>query len=101
MPASCGRVFVYASVADQSDSEALMARRANPTPQPPVLTPDQMRRRMDDLQRCIAELEAFDSQLIQKRYNIAQVVALETSITDAFGHRTPRLKLFEDAARLD
>jgi hypothetical protein len=82
----------------KSDLEALIARRpANPTPQPPVLTPDQMRRRIDGLQRCIAELEAFDPQQVQKRYNITEVVALETSITDAlgaaFGHGTPRFKL--------
>jgi predicted nucleotide-binding protein len=64
-----------------------------------------MRRRIDGLQRCIAELEAFDPQQVQKRYNITEVVALETSITDAlgaaFGHGTPRFKLYEDSARLD
>jgi predicted nucleotide-binding protein len=83
-----------------------MARRPpKATPQPPVLNPDQIRRRIDGLQRCIAELEEFDPSSVQKRYNITEIVALETSIIEtlaaAFGHGTPRFQLFEDAAKLD
>jgi predicted nucleotide-binding protein len=84
-----------------------MTRRpAKPVPaSPPTLNPDQIRRRIQGLERCIDELKAFDPQTVQKRYNIPEVVAIETSITDAlgaaFGHGTDRFRLFEDAARLD
>jgi predicted nucleotide-binding protein len=74
-------------------------------PQPPVLTPDQIRRRIERLQRCVEELRAFDPQRVQKRYNIPEVIALEASIKDtlgaAFGHGTPRFDLYKDAADLD
>jgi hypothetical protein len=83
-----------------------MARRpSQPPPQSPVLTPDQTRRRIEALQRCIEELQAFDPQQVQKRYKVTEVVALETSISDAlgaaFGHGTPRFNLYKDAAKLD
>jgi predicted nucleotide-binding protein len=83
-----------------------MARRPNqPPPQSPVLTPEQIRRRIESLRRCIGELQQFDPQKVQKRYNITEVVALETSITDAlgaaFGHGTARFNLYKDAANLD
>jgi predicted nucleotide-binding protein len=83
-----------------------MARRpAQPPPQPPGLTPEQLRRRIERLQRCIDELQAFDPQTVQKRYDIPEVIALERSISDAlaaaFGHGTPRLNLYKDAADLD
>lgn len=42
---------------------------------------------------------------MQKRFNITEVVALETSIIDAlasaFGHGTARFNLYKDAANLD
>jgi predicted nucleotide-binding protein len=51
------------------------------------------------------ELQAFDPHKVQRRHNITEVVALETSITDAlgasFGHGTPRFNLYKDAAKLD
>ncbi len=83
-----------------------MARRSTPPPpQTPVLTPDQIRRRIERLQKCIEELQAFDPQRVQKRYNIPEVVALEASITHAlgaaFGHGTPRFNLYIAAADLD
>ena len=82
-----------------------MARRPSPPPAPPVLTAEQIRRRIDGLRRCIAELEAFRPETVQKRYNGTEVIAIETSIKDAleaaFGHGTPRYKRFEDAANLD
>jgi predicted nucleotide-binding protein len=83
-----------------------MARRPNqPTPQSPVLTPDQIRRRIERLNECITDLQNFDPQKVQKRYNITEVVALETSIKAAleaaFGHGTPRFNLYKDAADLD
>ena len=80
-----------------------MARSAKPLPPAaPVLNPDQIRW---GIERCIAELEAFDLQTVQKRYNIAEVVAIETSIADAlgaaFGHGTRRYNNFKGAANLD
>jgi predicted nucleotide-binding protein with TIR-like domain len=82
-----------------------MARRPSPPPAPPVLTAEQIRRRIDGVRRCIAELEAFRPETVQKRYNITEVIAIETSIKDAleaaFGHGTPRYQRFEDAANLD
>jgi predicted nucleotide-binding protein len=82
-----------------------MARRTTPPPQPPTLTPAQLRRCIERLQKCIQELQAFDPQQVQKRYNITEVVALETSITDAlavaFGHGTPRFNVYKGAADLD
>jgi predicted nucleotide-binding protein len=83
-----------------------MARRPTQSPPPPrVLTTNQIRRRIEGLQRCIAELQAFDPQRVQKRYNIPEVIALEASIKDAlgaaFGHGTPRFDLYRDAADLD
>lgn len=81
-------------------------RRTNsPLPQPPVLTGDQIRRRIERLRKCISDLEAFDPQQVQKRYNISEVVTLEASIQDAlgaaFGHGTPRFNLYKGAADLD
>lgn len=77
----------------------------SPPPQPPTLTPAQIARRIERLQQCVADLEAFKPEEVQKRYNITEVVTLETSIKDAlaatFGHGTPRYKLYEDAANLD
>lgn len=78
---------------------------ATSTPTALSLTPDQIRRRIEIFRRCIAELESFDPQAVQKRYNITEVVAIETSIKDAlesaFGNGTSRYKRFEDAANLD
>jgi predicted nucleotide-binding protein len=83
----------------------MAARRPPPPPAPPVLTAEQIPRRIDGLRRCISELEAFDPQTVQKRYNITEVVAIETSIKDAleaaFGSGTSRYNRFEDAARID
>lgn len=83
-----------------------MARHsAPPPPQAPVLTPTQMRQRIERLQRCVQELQAFDPQKVQKRYDIPEVGALEAGITDAlaaaFGHDTPRFNLYRNAADLD
>ena len=82
-----------------------MARRLPSPPQPPALTPDQIRRPIETLQRCIEELWAFDPQRVRQRHNIPEIIALETSIKNAlgaaFGHGTPRFNLYKDAADLD
>lgn len=55
--------------------ETILARRsASQPPQAPVLTVEQLRRRIDRLQRCIDELGAFDPQKVQKRYGKPEVM---------------------------
>lgn len=84
-----------------------MARRTsiNMPIQPPVLTVDQKRRRIERLDNCIRDLEAFDPQTAQKRYGIPEVEALEAAIDDAlaaaFGHGTHSYNRYKDAATLD
>ena len=85
-----------------------MARRpANlpPPPQRPAFTVGQLRRRIERLQRCIDELEAFEPQKVQKRYGEPEVIRLEAAIaealTAAFGENTPAYNRYGDAARLD
>jgi hypothetical protein len=52
-----------------------------------------MRRRIERLQRCITELEAFDPEKVQRRYHEPEVMRLEAAISEAleaaFGHNTP------------
>jgi predicted nucleotide-binding protein len=83
----------------------LMAPRRPPTPEPPVLTIDQKRRRVERLRECVGKLEAFEPQKVQKRYGIPEVMALEASIkqalADAFGEGTPAFNRFKRAASLD
>ena len=83
-----------------------MARRPTPPPEPerPILTVEQKRRRIEQLQKCIQELEAFDPQTVQKRYP-PEVTALGTDIdvalSKAFGHGTVEYRRYSSAARLD
>ena len=80
-------------------------RPAAPKPEPPVLTVEQKLRRVDRLQKCIQDLQAFDPQQVQKRYNVPEVLALEAAIDEAlpaaFGHETPAYKRYSRAATLD
>jgi len=80
-------------------------RSTPPPPQAPVLTADQKRRRIDRLQRCIDELEAFDPQQVQRRYGEPEVMRLEAAIDEAlaaaFGHGTPAYNRYRRAAKLD
>jgi chorismate mutase len=46
----------------------LARRPVPPKPEVPVLSVEQMRLRIERLQRCIRELEEFDPQKVQKRY---------------------------------
>ena len=84
-----------------------MARRTTSykPPQPPVLTVDQKRRRIERLETCIRDLEAFDPQTVQKRYSVPKVMALEAAIdaalAAAFGHGTHSYNRYKDAATLD
>lgn len=83
-----------------------MARRSTPpVPERPVLTVNQLRRRIDQLRSCISDLEAFDPEKVQKRYGIPEVMQLEAAIdaalSAAFGHGTPAYNRYSDAIRLD
>lgn len=84
-----------------------MARnhRTTPPPQSPILTLDQLRRRRERIEQCVRDLEAFNPQTVQKRFNSPEVVALQTSIEEAlaaaFGDATPAYRRYESAARLD
>jgi hypothetical protein len=82
-----------------------MARRPAPQPEPPVLTVQQKRRRVERLQNCIRDLEAFDPQKVQKRYGVPEVMALEAAIDEAlsaaFGHGSPAYDRYKRAASLD
>src|ERR1700722_8909090 len=72
-----------------------MAPRRPPpsTPEPPVLTLDQLHMRIARLQDCIRALDEFDPQTVQKRYGIPELLELEASIKGAlaaaFGDGTP------------
>jgi predicted nucleotide-binding protein len=78
---------------------------SSPPPEPPALSPELLRNRIERLKGCIRELEEFDPQKVQKRYNITEVEIIQTSITDAlaaaFGHNTHRFNLYKGAAELD
>jgi hypothetical protein len=80
-------------------------RRTQQPPQSPALTVDQMRRRIGQFEKCIAELEAFDPQKVQKRYGEPEVTRLEAMIDEAlaaaFGHGTPAYNRYREAATLD
>jgi predicted nucleotide-binding protein len=82
-----------------------MARRtAPPEPQPEKLTVEQMRLGISRLQRRIADLEAFDPQVIQKRWG-PEVKTLETAIEETLaavlGHNTVQYNRYKAAADLD
>lgn len=83
-----------------------MARRSPPlAPNVPALTVDQKRRCVLRLQSCIDELESFDPNTVQKRYETPEVLAIEAGIEDAlaaaFGHGTPTFSRYQPAAQLD
>ncbi len=82
-----------------------MARRSAPPPKPktPTLTVGQKRRRIERLQKCVTNLEAFDPQKARKR--APAVLELEASIdkalSSAFGYGTPAYLRHNEAATLD
>jgi predicted nucleotide-binding protein len=82
-----------------------MARRtAPPEPQPAKLTIEQMKLGISRLQRRIADLEAFDPQVIQKRWGPEVKVlqtAIEETLASVFGHNTVEYKRYRAAAELD
>ncbi len=83
-----------------------MARRSVPPPgpKPPILSVGQKRRRIERLQKCITNLEAFDHQKVRKRSGNPEVATLEAAIgkalSSAFGRGTPAYVRFDLAATL-
>jgi predicted nucleotide-binding protein len=83
-----------------------MARRTTPSaPERPVLTVDQLHRRVEQLRDCISGLEAFEPEKVQGRFNIPEVtklqVAIDEALSTAFGHGTPTYNRYRAATRLD
>lgn len=80
-------------------------RSTPPPPQAPVLTVEQMHRRIGRLQKCIEELEAFDPEKVQKRFSEPEVTRLEAMLDEAlaaaFGHGTPAYNRYREAVTLD
>ena len=73
--------------------EVRMARGSvpPPTPRTPILTVGQKRRRIERLQKCIANLEAFDPQKARKRAPavLELEAAVDKALSSAFGYGTP------------
>jgi hypothetical protein len=82
-----------------------MARRSVPPPRPktPILTVGQKRRRIERLQKCIANLEAFDPQKARKRAPavLELEAAIDKALSSAFGYGTPAYLQYNEAAMLD
>jgi hypothetical protein len=74
-----------------------------PTPRTPILTVGQKRRRIERLQKCIANLEAFDPQKARKRAPavLALEAAIDKALSSAFGYGTPAYLRYNEAATLD
>jgi predicted nucleotide-binding protein len=76
-----------------------------PKSEPPNLTIEQKRRRIERLQKCVQGLQEFDPQKVQKRNGGPEVLALEAAIDEAlsgaFGHRTPAYDRYRRAAKLN
>jgi hypothetical protein len=83
-----------------------MARRTTPPPpERPVLTADQLRRRVERLQTCIQEIQALDLEKVQKRDGDPEVMRIEavidSALTAAFGSNTPSYMRYWNASQLD
>jgi hypothetical protein len=80
-------------------------RHKPPKPKAPILTAEQKRRRIERLEKCIRDLQAFDPQKVQKRFGVPEVFALEAAIdkalSSAFGHGTSAYMRYNRAAALD
>jgi hypothetical protein len=82
-----------------------MARRSAPPPKPktPILTIGQKRRRIERLQKCVTNLEAFDPQKARKRAPavLELEAAIDKALTSAFGYGTTAYLRYDEAASLD
>jgi hypothetical protein len=82
-----------------------MARRSVPPPKPktPSLTVGQKRRRIERLQKCVTNLEAFDPQKARNRAPavLELEAAIDKALSSAFGYGTPAYLRYNAAAVLD
>jgi hypothetical protein len=82
-----------------------MARRSAPPPKPrtPMLTVGQKRRRIERLQKCVTNLEAFDPQKARKRAPaiLELEAAIDKALSSAFGYGTIAYLRYTEAATLD
>jgi hypothetical protein len=82
-----------------------MARRPVPPPKPknPILTVGQKRRRIERLQKCVTNLEAFDPQKVRKRAPavLELEAAIDKALSSAFGYGTLAYLRYNGAAALD
>jgi hypothetical protein len=82
-----------------------MARRSVPPPKPktPTLTVGQKRRRIERLQKCVTNLEAFDPQKARNRAPVVLELeaAIDKALSSAFGYGTPAYLRYNAAAVLD
>ena len=82
-----------------------MARRSVPPPKPksPILTVGQKRRRIERVQKCVTNLEAFDPQKARKRTPavLELEAAIDKALSSAFGYGTPAYLRHNQAATLD
>jgi hypothetical protein len=82
-----------------------MARRSAPPPKPrtPILTIGQKRRRIERLQKCVTNLEAFDPQKVRKQAPavLELEAAIDKALSSAFGYGTPAYLRYTEAATLD
>jgi hypothetical protein len=82
-----------------------MARRSVPPPKPksPILTVGQKRRRIERLQKCVTNLEAFDPLKARKRAPavIELEAAIDKALSSAFGYGTAAYLRYNQAATLE
>ena len=82
-----------------------MARRSSAPPKPksPILTIGQKRHRIERLQKCVANLQAFDPQKARKRAPavLSLEAAIDKALSSAFGYGTPAYLRYNQAATLD
>ena len=65
--------------------------RPPPKPKSPILTVGQKRRRIERLQKCVTDLEAFDPLKVRKRAPavIELEAVIDKALSSAFGYGTP------------
>jgi predicted nucleotide-binding protein len=66
-----------------------------------ILTIEQTRNRIEQLQDCIRRLEVFDPQSVQKREVMALQAAIDSALAAAFGPGSPSYNRYKHAATLE
>jgi hypothetical protein len=81
-----------------------MAKRPPPLPEAPQLSPAEIRSAISRFQRRISDLESFDPATVRSRSDPrikTLAVAIDESLSQAFGHLTPEYRRYRAAALLD